>query len=235
MPVEIQAALISGFLNAVVVGVITVIGWFVLDHHNRKMRIDDVRMKRYDKLFEETNKIIADAVTYKTFANNHVSEFERIMGEVEKEGMEKKSDELKKWVKDNDEMISMTYNLNVSILNYERVLDMGGTDFGRESVFYRALDSIVIDTNRALDRILRIWIIYVDFDKKNEIRMDDMKKKTNQDLSQLDEFTGCMEDLLVHIYNEYVVNPLKLKKRFVPSTPGRRCIMSNGLVDNRNH
>lgn len=109
---------------------------------------------------------------------------------------------------------------------------MGGTDFGRESRIYNGIESMRLDAVQAATQICNRCI------KADLISMDEKQLACTKDevgvyLQTVRGFTSCMEDLLVHLYNQYVARPLKLKERSLQDTVGRKVLTADGLVDNR--
>lgn len=115
-----------------------------------------------------------------------------------------------------------------------RVINLSGTNFGEESDVYKALASVVYDTNQSLRRIASIWIGFVNFNEMSDHQFDEIKLETKIRLKQIDELSGCLDDVLIHAYNRYISKPLKLNKRQIDMSDKRRYIAEDGrIIDNR--
>ena len=177
--------------------------------------------------------MIKELVRLKTFITNDGIGMLKQLNDIAQKTDTEKEKCFNEWGNKTSFIIQKTYDARVLILDYMRTLDMGGTNFGRESEIYGGLKSVSIDINSALNAISAKWIRYVNFREMHSLQIEELINDTTNVARSIDEFIGCLEDVLVYIYNSYIAEPLELDKRSFAITEKRRYITERGIIDNR--
>jgi hypothetical protein len=219
------------WISIIISAIIAVSGWFIIDKQNRKIRREEAMRAVYYKLFDQTNSMINDMSAYCGFIGRRTADFERLIKDMNKESDEdKKVEKLKEWGDKVTVMIDESFVISQKILDYMRILDMGGTNYGGDTDIYKALSSISLDANRALRKITNLWINNVNFYNMSEVQFEEMRKETKAELTHVYELCGCLDDILVYAYNDYIAKPLKLSQRDLVLGDKRRYIMRDGKI-----
>ena len=114
-----------------------------------------------------------------------------------------------------------------------KFLEMGGANIGGDTMIYQGLKSVSIDTNKSLYNITGRWINYVNFTSMNENQLNNLTTETKKESECITEFCGCLDDILIYLYNSYMAAPLKLKQRKLDYSQNRRYLTENGIIDKR--
>ena len=227
-------SVLTTLLSVSIAAAVSVIGWFVIDHQNRKIRKEEAQREIYNKLFSITISISNELTKFNMSTNKKVRNLGRIFRPQTKSN--NKKDTIDKWQTMLSEILDDIANECVSIDNYLKFLEAGGTNIGNDTQIYQGLKTISIDTNRSLFNITDKWINYINFDGMEEKQLDNLINGTIEDLKCTDEFCSCLDDVLIYLYNSYKAKqPLKLKKRKIDYTENRRYVTENGLIDKRVH
>lgn len=222
----------TNVLSVLVATAISVTGWFVINHQNKKMRKEEAQMEIYYKLFEMTITILNKLTKFNTNTDKKVKELHHIFTKLQQKP-NNKDDLVNRWYDILSGMLDDILQECESIDNYLKFLEMGGTNIGSDTPIYQGLKSISIDTNRALFGTTERWINYINFDNMKKTQLDNLVEGTKKDLEYINEFGGCLDDVLIYLYNSYMAQPLGLKCREVKYTQNRRYVTENGLVDKR--
>ena len=224
--------IIISILSFSVAAIVSVIGWFVINHQNRKMRREEVQMKIYNKLFKMTISTSNELTKFNMNTNKKVRELGQIFNKPSAEPGDK-TNLINEWRTRVTEILDDIANECVSIDNYLKFLEMGGTNIGSDTPIYQGLKSISIDTNKSLFNITEKWINYINFDDMKENQLNNLVDGTIKDLNCTNEFCDCLDDVLIYLYNSYMAQPLKLQKREINYVQDRRYVTEKGLMDKR--
>lgn len=228
--------IIATIISAVIASVITIIGWFILNAQNRKIRREEAKRETYLVLSGNTRDITRKIGIFKETVkqeSQYIITLLKKSRNLDKDKYEEKKDIVNQWHTRAQKILDDTTELSNDIDDYLWTLDMGGTDFGEGSKTYEALSAVIYDAGENLGKIIGIWIKYINFDNMTDLQLENLEKDTAEETEKLDELRGCLEDILILMYNKYVATQLKLKKRTIKQDKKRRYILENGLSDNR--
>lgn len=224
--------IVSVILPTAIAALVSVVGWFVIHRLNEKVRREEAQGDIYRRLFEMTVDLSKELMTFEMRINKNVRELSQMFARPHGK-LDGRSELVQRWYDLVTEMLDDIMLRCSSIENYLIFLDMGGTNIGRETPIHQALKSVSIDTNKSLFNITDKWINYINFDDMKEKQLTNLTDGTKNDLKCIDEFCGCLNDVLVYLYNDYMAKPLKLKCRKIVFSSNRRYVTEKGLIDKR--
>lgn len=223
--------LLTTVISVSIPALISVIGWSVVNGQNRKMRKEEAQRAIYDKLYNSTDAIIDELSSFQSLVNDKFNSLRTNLEAINKmkPNDTKRNTHLNNWLKDVRAIINTAWHCSRSIEKYMRILDMGGTNFGRESKIFDGLKIVTDDTGEALTKISSKWVNYTNFDNMTEWQFKAISEETKDEMRHIEELKKCLDDVLTHAYNAYVATPLQLPKRQIANKGGRRYIAESGI------
>lgn len=219
-------------ITTCIASIVSVIGWLVVNCQGRKMRKEEAQRDIYKRLFEMTLRISNELTDFYLEIDNRSGELRRLFIESNANSGDKKKT-VDKWYEIVTKMVGDTFHKSASIGNYMKFLEMGGANIGGDTMIYQGLKSVSIDTNKSLYNITGRWINYVNFTSMNENQLNNLTAETKKESECIMEFCGCLDDILIYLYNSYMAAPLKLKQRKLDYSQNRRYLTENGIIDKR--
>lgn len=216
-------------LSIIIPAVLSIVGWFIVDYFNRKVRTEEANRAAYYKLFDELLSHMNEIVMYQNRIYDASRNLETILS---KKGEKSKAD-LEAWSSYIHIIIESAYKLKMSILGYMRIMKYGGIIDEAGKRVYKALESIVYDANKALNRIGDNWLGYTNFNEMNVNQVERIKAEMHEDMGAVYELMSCLEDILAIEYNKYISKPLGKDEAEIDFSEKRRYITTEGIVDKR--
>lgn len=222
----------SVIISVSVSSIISVVGWIVVNYQNRKAYKEDMQMKAYNKIFDKTNDLICE---YQRFVNDIHKHINAIDDSIAQRGNNAKNiDVLNTWYQNVNQVIDKATMIDISTQSYMRTVNMSAIDSKKDGTLCKDISSVYFDTQRAILSITNLWVNHLYLDTSNiKENIKKLKTDTETNIVQLGEFNSCLEDILVHLYNSYIADPLKISRRSIGGVDNRRCITKDGIVDNR--
>lgn len=109
-------------LSVIISAILSIMGWFIVDHFNRKLRKEEANRAAYYKLLNELSCHVDEIIEYQNKIYGASRDIEVILG---KKG-EKSNDDLKAWSLNIHTIIESSYKLKMSILGFMRIMKYGG-------------------------------------------------------------------------------------------------------------
>ena len=145
---------------------------------------------------------------------------------------EDKMELLKDWAEPAQRIIDETYKLQHSTLELTRILDMSGADFGNNSKVYNALWLTYHNLNDSIKKVIDRWSnLNLEYTTAQQYKW--LLHDTDEMMIEVDEFGSCIDDVLKHVYNNLVAEPMGKPKKVIDLDERRRIITEDGLKDNR--
>lgn len=229
-------------LCAIIALVFTVRGW----RRARKDATEQVKLSSvmstnyiiYEKVFGSANDILSKILSFISSIREHMRITTDILDKWHGQPghnaatSEEKLELLKSWAEPARKIIDETYNLQRSVLELTRILDMSGADFGDNSKIYNALWLVYHDLNNRIQKIINKWTT-LDIEHTTIQQYEWLLNDTNEMIDEIGEFGYCVEDVLKHVYNKLVAEPMDKTKKAIDLDERRRIITEDGLKDNR--
>lgn len=229
-------------LCAIIALVFTVRGW----RRAHKDATEQVRLSSvmstnyiiYEKVFGSVNDILSKILSFISSIREHMRITTDILDKWHGQPghnaatSEEKLELLKSWAEPARKIIDETYNLQRSVLELTRILDMSGADFGDNSKIYNALWLVYHDLNNRIQKIINKWAT-LDIEHTTIQQYEWLLNDTNEMIDEIGEFGYCVEDVLKHVYNKLVAEPMDKIKKAIDLDERRRIITEDGLKDNR--
>ena len=88
------------------------------------------------------------------------------------------------------------------------------------------------DLNNRIQKIINKWTT-LDIEHTTIQQYEWLLNDTNETIDEIGEFGYCVEDVLKHVYNKLVAEPMDKTKKAIDLDERRRIITEDGLKDNR--
>lgn len=218
---------------------LTIIGWIITYITSVRMIRRSLRSNMdyeiYKNVLDRTNLIIQKISKYTTSLNSHTANMANVLNEVHgtPKPTDQRFDELsQKWVNETLGIVTIGVEIQKEVIEYMRMLDMSGTDFHSEVIIYKALMTVKIDADEAIQSVNDKWI-ELDLINTTVKQYERLKKDTLKEVSKIDDFSNCLEDTLKHVYNGMIATNTNRPRKYIEQTERRKMILDKGLVDNR--
>jgi len=229
-------------LCAIIALVFTVRGW----RRAHKDATEQVRLSSvmstnyiiYEKVFGSVNDILSKSLSFMNSIREHMRITTNILEKwhgqsgysAATEG--DKMELLKDWAEPAQRIIDETYKLQHSTLELTRILDMSGADFGNNSKVYNALWLTYHNLNDSIKKVIDRWS-NLNLEYTTAQQYEWLLHDTHEMMKEVDEFGSCIDDVLKHVYNKLVAEPMGKPKKVIDLDERRRIITEDGLKDNR--
>ncbi len=193
----------------------------------------------YKDILAQVNTIMSKNSQYTTNLNSHVDSTALLLNEWHGLGAfetfadpERKLELAGSWSESSRKIVSDAYDLQLNALNLTRMLDMSGADFGSDSKVYNALWLVYGDLNDAIVKVQNKWT-NLELENISVKQYDWLKNDTQAVIKEAQEFGSCVDDILKHVYNKLVAQPMRKTPKAVDMSEKRRIVTIDGLRDNR--
>ena len=229
-------------LCAIVALVFTVRGWSRA--HNdatEQVRLSSVMSTNYiiyEKVFGSVNDILSKILSFTSSIREHMRITTDILDKWHGQPghdaatSEEKLELLKGWAEPARKIIDETYNLQRSVLELTRILDMSGADFGDDSKIYNALWLAYDSLNDSIQKVIDRWTT-LNLEHISVQQYEWLLNDTHEMMVEVDKFGYCINDVLKHVYNKLVAEPMGKTKKTIDLGEKRKIITEDGLKDNR--
>jgi hypothetical protein len=218
---------------------LTIIGWIITYISGTKMIKKSLKASMdyeiYKNVLDRTNAILQKISTYTTSLNSHTTNMATVLNEVHSspEPTAKRFDQLaEQWANETWGIVTTGFEIQKEVLEYMRVLDMSGTDFHSEAIIHKALMTVKLDADEAIQSINNKWV-ELDLVNTTVKQYERLKKDTQKEITKIDDFSNCLEDTLRHIYNGMIARNTNRPIKFINQVEHRKMITDRGLLDNR--
>lgn len=192
----------------------------------------------YEKVLRSINEISSKNSSFISVIREHIKVIANILNKWHGQAgyneptIEEKIKLLDGWLEPTQKIVDEAYKLQYSILELTRILDMSGADFGDNSKIYNALWLVYHDLNNRIQKIINKWTT-LDIEHTTIRQYEWLLNDTNEMIDEIGEFGYCVEDVLKHVYNKLVAEPMDKTKKAIELDERRRIITEDGLKDNR--
>lgn len=214
--------------------------WFTVRAANIGRR-RDYGLKIYFGLLGRTNELIQHISSYTTATVSHTNAMANLMNEyisdelalATTKAIDRRHELKKAWLEASYNLSEQSFIMQRAIEEYFRYLDMNGTDYGRGTEVFRALQTMKNEAYKSAESNRKRWNDASEMDKITPEQYSKKSAETKMDADSIFDFGMCLDDVLVLMYNSAIAHYLGKPKKMIDMNDKRRYITSHGLVDKR--